>query len=84
VLSVGMLAEQPVRLWQSKTARGKAFFGVVTTMRHPCIPERDLTPGLPTWMRSDKTRVDRQGADAGRCAPPSSSSSPAPNHEGPF
>lgn len=28
------------------------------------IPERDMPPGLPAWMRSDKTWADRQGADA--------------------
>jgi hypothetical protein len=27
------------------------------------IPERDLPPGLPAWMRSEKTWASRQGAD---------------------
>jgi len=27
------------------------------------IPERDLPPGLPAWMRSDKTWATREGAD---------------------
>jgi uracil-DNA glycosylase len=121
VLSLGMLAEQSVKLWQAQTTTGKAFSGVVTTMIHPTypesasasgqvthaeamarmlttwnaaldtlsghvapdvarpvahygtdlaasdlsvIPERDLPPGLPAWMRSDKTWASREGADA--------------------
>jgi len=121
VLSLGQLADQSVKLWQAQTKRGKAFSGVVTTMRHPTypesaaasgsathaaamakmlttwnaaldqlsghvtpdspiplahygtdlapsdlavIPERDLPPGLPAWMRSDKTWADRQGKNA--------------------
>lgn len=121
VLSLGVLAEQSIRRWQEQTSRGKAFSGVVTTMRHPTypesasasgkitraeamanllttwnaalddlsghvtpdsplplihygsdltasdlsvIPERDLPPGLPAWMRSEKTWASREGADA--------------------
>ena len=121
VLSLGMLAEESVRLWREQTRRGAAFSGVVTTMRHPTypesasasgqvtrvqamaimlttwnaaldqlsghltpdtartvrhygtdlapsdlsvIPERDLPPGLPAWMRSEKTWASREGADA--------------------
>jgi hypothetical protein len=121
VLSLGVLADQSVELWQAQTTAGKAFSGVVTTMRHPTypdsasasgkitraaamaemlrswnaaldtlsghltpdralplihygtdlspsdlsvIPERDLPPGLPAWMRSEKTWASRQGADA--------------------
>lgn len=120
VLSLGMLAEQSVKLWQEQTRPGRAFAGVVTTMRHPTypesasasgqitraeamakmlttwnaaldtlsghltpdtarplthygtdlapsdlsvIPERDLPPGLPAWMRSEKTWASREGAD---------------------
>jgi uracil-DNA glycosylase len=120
VLSLGTLAQQSVKLWQEQTTRGKAFSGVVTTMRHPTypesasaagqishgeamarmlttwntaldtlsghvtadtarplkhygtdlapadlsvIPECDLPPGLPVWMRSDKTWASREGAD---------------------
>lgn len=120
ILSLGMLAEESVKLWQGQTARGKAFPGVVTAMRHPTypesasasgqitraeamakmlvtwnaaldtltghvtpdaarplthygtdlepadlsvIPERDLPPGLPAWMRSEKTWARREGAD---------------------
>jgi len=120
VLSLGVLADQSVKLWQAQTTAGKAFSGVVTTMRHPTypdsasasgkitraaamaemlrtwnaaldklsghltpdsplplihygtdlspsdlsvIPERDLPPGLPAWMRSEKTWASREGAD---------------------
>lgn len=121
VLSLGMLAEQSVKLWQATTTSGKAFSGIVTTMIHPTypesasasgkithaaamarmltswnaaldtmsghltpdvprpltpygtdlapsdlsvIPERDLPPGLPAWMRSERTWASREGADA--------------------
>ena len=121
VLSLGSLADQAVKLWRAQTTTGKAFSGVVTTMRHPTypdsasasgkitrakamadmlttwnaaldtltghvtpdrllplihygtdltpsdlsvIPERDLPPGLPAWMRSDQTWASREGADA--------------------
>jgi hypothetical protein len=121
VISLGSLAKESVRLWQTQSAVGKAFAGVVTTVRHPTypesasasgqisraeamakmlttwnaaldqlsgqvtpdtarplshygtdltpadlsvIPERDLPPGLPAWMRSEKTWASREGADA--------------------
>jgi len=40
VLSLGMLVEQSVKLWQAQTARGKVFSDVVATMRHPTDRER--------------------------------------------
>jgi hypothetical protein len=121
VLSLGILAEKAVKLWQAQTTAGHDFPGVVTTMRHPTypestsasgqithaeamarmlttwnaaldnlsgrvtpdtpgplihygtaltqsdlsvIPERDLPPGLPAWMRSDQTWASREGGDA--------------------
>ena len=48
VLSLGMLAEQSVNLWRVQTRRGRAFTGVVTTMRHPTYPESASASGQLT------------------------------------
>jgi len=45
VLSLGQLAEQSVKLWQEQSERGKAFSGVVATMRHPTYPESASASG---------------------------------------
>jgi len=48
VLSLGMLADQSVKLWQAQTERGRKFSGVVTTMRHPTYPESASASGKIT------------------------------------
>ena len=48
VLSLGMLAEQSVRLWQEQSDTGTAFSGVVATMRHPTYPESASASGQVT------------------------------------
>jgi len=52
ILSLGMLAEQSVRLWQEQSQRGKAFSGVVTTMRHPTYPESASASGQITRAKA--------------------------------
>jgi hypothetical protein len=46
------------------TARPLAHYGTdLAPADLSVIPEGDLPPGLPAWMRSDKTWASRQGAD---------------------